>query len=351
MSREQVPEKTAREWVLERSLMNWSSKQILDEWENANSQVITSSLDDKEADAKLSQAMARWQDLASKGYWYVSFFDDNYPFLLKQIQNPPAILYGIGDKSVLNDFSLAIVGSRNASDYGLYATEIMSRELSLAGVRIVSGLAIGIDALAHEACLKSGGKTVGVLGCGIDIIYPKRNLSLARKMIGAGCIITEYPPGSPPLGYHFHERNRILSGLARGVVVVEANRKSGTMITTRFAGEQGRDVFAVPGNINQPRSQGTNELIQLGAKLIMDVSDIACEFTDWPKRVKKQDKSLYSKKETILFGLLETGPKSFQELVDGSKMSINDLWATITGLEMQGLLIENNHGKYVWIRK
>ncbi len=341
-----------REWFLRRSLENRSSQQIIEELEKVDNQGELSEMAfTRDGDNNLQEKLDTWKSLEEKGYWYLTILDKDYPSLLKEIPNPPAILFGIGARSVLSEFSIAIVGSRNASDYGLYAAEKISRELTLDGVAVVSGLAIGIDSTAHEACLEYGGKTIAVLACGIDTIYPRRNIGLARKIIGSGCIITEYPPGSPPLGYHFHERNRILSGLAHGVIVVEANRKSGTMITTRHAGDQGREVFAIPGNINQPRSQGTNELIQLGAKLVMDVSDVASEFASWPKRVRQSLIKLANANESAIYKQVESEPKTFQELLDITKMSINDLWATITSLEMQGLLIENNHGKYEWLKE
>ena len=199
-----------------------------------------------------------------------------YPQLLKMIYNPPQKLYVLGNKEILNDIGIAIVGTRKATEYGKRVTLKLSEDLSKSDIVVISGLAKGIDSYAHIGTLKvQNGKTIAVLGSGIKEIYPKENIELARKIIkNGGCIISEYPPEEKPNKINFPERNRIISGLSKGVVVVEAAVKSGALITTDFALEQGREVFAVPGNIYSNMSVGTNKLIGQGAKLVTNYKDI-----------------------------------------------------------------------------
>ena len=189
------------------------------------------------------------------------------------------MLYTKGNKKILNDFSLAIIGCRENTKYGEIVASKISYELSKRGVITVSGLAKGIDSIAHKATIDANGKTIAVIGSGIDIIYPKENENLVNKIIeNGGIIISEYIVGTKPNRYHFPARNRIISGISNGVIVIEAKKKSGTMITVDFALEQGRDVFAVPGSILSNNSEGTNELIKNGAKCITNICDILEEF-------------------------------------------------------------------------
>lgn len=198
-----------------------------------------------------------------------------YPQMLKKIYSPPKELYVIGNKEILNMSCVAIVGCRECSQYGRKVAEKFAYELSKRGLVIVSGLAKGIDSFAHIGTVYAKGKTIAVLGSGLDNIYPKENVELARKIVEyGGCIISEYPLGTKPEKKNFPQRNRIISGLSKGVLVVEAKEKSGTLITVDFAIEQGRDVFCVPGNINSFNSVGTNELIKQGAKLVNNINDI-----------------------------------------------------------------------------
>ncbi|AEA33821.1 DNA-processing protein DprA [Hippea maritima] len=207
----------------------------------------------------------------------ISVFDDNYPERLKEIEYPPVILYVKGN---LKDMILpiAIVGSRYPSGYGERVVKHIVPQLIESGFEVVSGLARGIDALSHKITLGCGGYTVGVLGCGIDIIYPKENKPLFDKMSQEGCIITEFPLGTPPAKYNFPARNRIIVGLSEAVLVVEADIKSGSLITARLAAEQSKTVFAVPGEIFSKRSMGTNKLISEGAIPVLDVNTILGHF-------------------------------------------------------------------------
>ena len=215
----------------------------------------------------------------------VPICDDEYPQILKEIYDPPISLYTKGDKTILNKKSIAIVGCREVSEYGRSAAKYFSYHLARQGINIISGLAKGVDSYAHigaicgekEGYLHSNtyGKTIAVVGNGLDIVYPKENERLARQIIqSGGVIVSEYPLGTKPEKMNFPARNRIISGMSKGILVVEAKEKSGTLITVDFALEQGRDVFVVPGNINSTNSVGTNRLIQQGAKLVTNYHEI-----------------------------------------------------------------------------
>jgi DNA processing protein len=204
--------------------------------------------------------------------------DEAYPTLLQEIIDPPLALHFRGDVSVLTRPAVAIVGSRRASPYGVNAAEQLARQIAGAGIVIVSGGARGIDAAAHHAALDAGGTTIAVFGTGIDVVYPSSNRRLFRRIEERGLIVSEFPPGTPPRPENFPIRNRVISGLARGTVIVEATGRSGSLITARMAAEQGRDVFAVPGSIFSAGSEGTHRLVQYGAKLVHDANDVLEEF-------------------------------------------------------------------------
>lgn len=210
----------------------------------------------------------------------ISIESKDYPKQLKQIYNPPLKLYILGNKELLKQTGVAIVGARNATEYGKKISEQISKQLSEVGINIISGLALGIDTYAHLGTLQENsiGKTIAVLGSGLDKIYPKENIELARCIIkSGGCLVSEYPVGTSANKLNFPQRNRIISGLSKGVLVVEAGEKSGSLITADFALEQGREVFAIPGDINKENSKGTNELIKQGAKIVTSYIDIICE--------------------------------------------------------------------------
>ena len=205
----------------------------------------------------------------------ISIKDKEYPDILRRIYDPPISLYIKGNKSILNNKSIAIVGCREVSDYGKKAAKYFSYNLAKQNINIVSGLAKGVDSYAHIGTLSTDGKTIAVVGNGLDTVYPAENLYLANKIIeNGGAIISEYPLGTKPEKMNFPARNRIISGMSKGIIVIEAKEKSGTLLTVDFALEQGRDVYVVPGNINSINSVGTNELIKQGAKLITTYKDI-----------------------------------------------------------------------------
>jgi DNA processing protein len=205
----------------------------------------------------------------------ITLLEPEYPTWLQHIQSPPAVLYVRGSLEPQDELALAVVGTRRATRYGLEVTRRIVPELVRAGVTIVSGLALGIDGAAHQAALDAGGRTLAVMACGVDVVYPREHRLLARAISENGALLSEYPPGVQPDARNFPPRNRIISGLSRGVLVVEAGEKSGALITAQFALEQGRETFAIPGSVFSCQSRGTNGLIQRGeAKLVLSADDI-----------------------------------------------------------------------------
>ncbi|MGI6373167.1 MAG: DNA-processing protein DprA [Caldicoprobacterales bacterium] len=275
----------------------------------------------------------------SADYRIVTLLDEEYPDLLKQIFDPPPVLYCKGMSLKDINPSVAIVGSRRSTGYGRQMAEKFGFQLAEAGVTVVSGLARGIDAMSHHGALKAGGKTVGVLGCGIDRVYPPENRKLYSTMEEEGAIVSEYPPGTSPLAGNFPARNRIISGLASGVLVIEAGLKSGALITVDFALEQGRDVYALPGNINVPQSAGTNKILKEGAKLVTDVQDILEDLG-----ISQEDPGNASEPlqldffETQVYNALQEGERHLEELAKDTKIEIHKLNAVLTMLEVKGIV-------------
>lgn len=282
-----------------------------------------------------------------------TILDNDYPEKLRDIINPPSILYCKGDMSCLNDLSIAIVGSRKATAYGKFCADKFARELSNYGITTVSGLAYGIDAIAHKSTILSNGKTIGVLGCGISVIYPLKNKELYEKIESSGgAIITEYPFDMQPIPPNFPSRNRIISGLSSGILVIEAQDKSGTLITASHAADQGKDVFAIPGNIDSIFSIGTNKLIKDGAKLVLSIEDIIEELpsfnTDKNKLVKQKfDYKSLTKVEKNLVDIISKGEKSHDDLAIESDYSIGEIISALTLLEMRSIIIQTSNNKFV----
>lgn len=216
---------------------------------------------------------------AQSGHAVVTLADESYPKMLLEIADPPPLLYAHGRVELLARSALAIVGSRNATQQGSANAEAFARTLSESGLTIVSGLALGIDAAAHRGGLQGPGSTIAVLGTGIDVTYPQRNAALASEIAQRGLLVSEFPLGSVPAAHNFPRRNRLISGLARGCLVVEAAVASGSLITARAAAEQGREVFAVPGSIHSPLAKGCHALIKSGAKLVESAEDVLTELS------------------------------------------------------------------------
>ncbi len=226
-------------------------------------------------DAPRLAATLAW--VGEPGHGIVAWDDADYPPQLLEIGDPPPVLYCIGRRGLLANPALAIVGSRNATPQGIADAEAFAAALSAAGLTIVSGLAVGIDAAAHRGGLKEAGSSIAVVGTGLDRIYPARNRDLAHQLAERGLLISEFSPGTPPLPQNFPRRNRLVSGLGRGILVVEATLSSGSLITARLAGEQGREVFALPGSIHSPFSKGCHKLLREGAKLVETAQDVLDE--------------------------------------------------------------------------
>lgn len=270
----------------------------------------------------------------------ITCFDDEYPKKLRNLIGAPHILYYKGNLSGCENISIAVVGSRKATSYGKWAAEKFTKELSQLNVTIISGLAAGIDSTAHKTAIKSNAPTIGVIGCGIDIVYPKHNEHLYEEVIeNKGAVITEFPFGMKPLPVNFPIRNRIISGLSDGVLVIEAQEKSGTLITASHAADQGKDIFAVPGNINSLYSKGTNALIKDGAKLVSSIDDLIEEIQQLKEYVQKnKNMSTYdlTEKEIEIINTLKSGEKNVFEISEQVNMNIGEILSILTLLEMKG---------------
>lgn len=275
--------------------------------------------------------------------------DANYPENLLDLENAPTILYIRGKLSVNDSNAVAIVGSRKMTSYGREVAERFAGELASLGVTIVSGLALGVDAVAHKACLEAGGRAIAVFASGLDIITPASNFTLASEIVKkGGALVSEYPLGHPPLRTNFPSRNRIISGLSRAVVVIEGARKSGTLLTASSAAEQGRPVFAVPGQITSPMSEAPHFLIQSGAKMITSVSDILEEL-DLQLRVDRQamEKVMPAgSHEEKLVEILANEPLHIDEIAAISTLDVATVSARLTIMELKGLVKNMGRGVY-----
>lgn len=286
-----------------------------------------------------------------RGIKIFSFHDSHYPELLREIHDPPPVLFCRGEMKPEDQRGLAIVGSRRPTEYGRKVTQRIAEELARAGITIVSGLARGIDSLAHVSAISSGGRTIAVLGSGVSFIYPPENRALAEKIIKNGAILSEFYPDDGPRKENFPKRNRIISGISIGTLITEAGINSGALITAGFALEQGREVFAIPGNITSKNSEGTNLLIQNGAKLVTGLKDIVEEIGHFIPSLKKSNvKTWYETVEVddeekdILNILNET--TTADELVLKTGMDIAKILNILLRLEIKGL-ITRIEGRYM----
>ena len=283
---------------------------------------------------------AQLKKLDATGIKIVSFSNKDYPEMLKNIEDAPIVLYIKGIIQKEDRYAVAIVGSRKYSSYGKLAAEKLSSELSSMGFTIVSGMARGIDTLAHTAAINSGGRSIAVLGSGIDVPYPPENRGLMEKLAASGCVISEFPPGTLPERENFPKRNRIISGLSLGVLVVEATADSGSLITASCALEQGKEVFAVPGNINSVNSKGTNDLIKKGAKLVQSAEDVIEELAPILKgyiRTREKANIELSVEEKRLCDIMTAEPKHVDMLSRESKMPAQKVLGILLSLELNGI--------------
>ena len=299
--------------------------------------------------------------MESAGVAYLSRDNPSFPHLLKMIPDPPVGIFFAGTIPADHLPKVAIIGSRKCSEYGLLTARLLARPLAAEGVVIVSGMARGVDSMAHRGALQGGGLTIAVLGCGVDICYPAENRELRSDIIKTGCIISEYAPGVKPTPQFFPARNRIISGLCLGLVVTEASLKSGTLITVDQAGEQGREVLAVPGNISSKLSQGTNQLIKDGAYPVSDHKDIMeilkisdCkspksnhnEIKNTEKNRKKAETELAPDQKQV-YDKLSLAPISVDTLAEITQLPIGSLYLALTSLEVKGMAKKLPGSRYI----
>ena len=288
------------------------------------------------------------------GVRLLSIYDEDYPASLKEINDPPLVLYVRGTLPK-SPYNIAIVGSRAASHYGIKAAEFFARSMAKEKIAVISGGARGIDTAAHRGCLEENGVTVAVLGCGIDIAYPPDNQALFQRIAEKGAVVTEYPPGTMPKPQNFPSRNRIIVGLARGVIVAEAARKSGALITAHIAADEGREVYCVPGNIFEGKSIGCHDLIRSGARLIDGPQEIFEDIKNWYLAKQRQplQPNIFDLPDAYaepkpqlklselgqkLYNLLEQGPLSLEELTEQSGEALADISMELLNLQIEGCL-------------
>jgi DNA processing protein len=277
-----------------------------------------------------------------EGSLFVTLTEQNYPAKLKTIANPPPYLYIKGHLDLFEAPSLAIVGSRRPSDYGLRLASRLASDLAGAGVIIISGLAYGIDGAAHQAALEAGGKTIAVFGCGLDIVYPNGHRGLADRIVKSGCLISEFPKGAKPEKFNFPIRNRIVSGLSDGILVVEAGVKSGALVTASLGLDQGRDILAVPGRVDSELSAGPNGLIKQGAIAITSADDIFNNFGWHQSSIAKEpefDLNKLSRDELTIFKELSVQPVHIDEIGRKTNLGPGKTAEALLNLELKGFVM------------
>jgi DNA processing protein len=294
-----------------------------------------------------------WQ--ADARHHIIQHDDERFPQLLGQISNPPPLLYVNGNPDLLHLPTLAIVGSRNPTKGGERNAFEFARHLAAAGFTIASGLAQGIDTAAHRGALAAGGTTIAVLGHGIDRVYPASNKDLAHEIAASGALVSEFPLGTHPGREHFPQRNRLISGLSLGTLVIEAARRSGSLITARLAGEQGREVFALPGSIHNPLARGCHELIRQGAKLVETADDIVAELAPLASHILQNTMESTSKEKTAqtlddeyveLRKMIGHDPVTVDELAANSGLTIDQVSSMLLILELHGEIESLSGGRY-----
>ena len=291
--------------------------------------------------------------VVAQGIEILTWDDELYPPRLKEIDQPPPVLYVRGALTTEDSWAVAVVGTRRVSTYGRQVAEEVASFLAANGVTVVSGLARGVDAIAHQSALRAGGRTIAVLGCGVDRIYPPEHAQLAEKMIACGALVSDYALGTPPDASNFPPRNRIISGLSMATVVVEAGETSGALITAQFAIDQGREVFAVPGNILAPQSKGTNRLIAQGARPMLSVHDLL----DVLNLTRVTEQRLVRKvlpsdeTESKLMSVLTHEPLHMDEIRNQTGLPIERVSATLVMMELKGMVRQVGGLNYVAVRE
>ena len=294
-----------------------------------------------------------WKQTQSKGILVLTWLDEAYPQRLKEIEQPPPVLYLRGELIPEDTWAVAIVGTRRVTPYGRQVTEEIASFLAANGITVVSGLARGVDSIAHNAALKAGGRTLTVLGSGVDRIYPPENRVVADQIIEHGAVLSDYAPGTPPESSNFPPRNRIISGLSMAVVVIEAGMTSGALITAEFAAEQGREIFAVPGNILAPQSKGTNKLIQQGAHPLLSASDImqALNLTRVGQHKAARKALPADDVEAKLLHAMGEEPLHVDEIRNQTNLPVEKVSATLVMMELKGMVRQVGNMQYVAVRE
>lgn len=294
-----------------------------------------------------------WAELQAQGVQVLTWEDEGYPSRLSELDNAPPVLYLRGEYRPEDEWAVAVVGTRRVTAYGRQVTEHIAQTLAGGGVTVVSGLARGVDAIAHQAAIDAGGRTLAVLGSGVDRIYPPEHRPLAEQVIAQGALISDFPLGTPPEARNFPPRNRIISGLSLATVVVEAGARSGAVITANFALEQGREVFAVPGNVLAPQSKGTNRLIQQGAHPLLDPKEIletlelslVSEYRE-ARLVLPTDAT-----EAQLFAALDHEPVHVDEIRAQVELPIEKVTAALAMMELKGMVRQVSGMRYYAVRE
>ena len=301
-------------------------------------------------EAKKVPVRTPFEKLAEKGIAFLTVEDETYPEKLRNIPDAPYAIYVKGRLPETEKKSVAIVGARMCSEYGRTIALQLGRQLAAQGIPIVSGMARGVDTAGHMGALEVNGVTCAVLGCGVDVCYPKSNQKLYEEILERGCILSEYPPGTEPHYRFFPERNRIISGLSDAVVVVEARERSGSLITADQALEQGRDVYAVPGRMQDSLSKGCNSLIRQGAGIISDIGDFVKELGISDENNYRQEsfeKLLLEKDESMVYSCLDLLPKSVEGLLRETQFSMPKLAEALAKLEQKGFIAETFKNHYI----
>ncbi|MEN6580125.1 MAG: DNA-processing protein DprA [Anaerolineaceae bacterium] len=321
-------------------------------WQSGSAELIAAGLSEKNvADIvekrKTLDPLALPEQLKTKGISFLTWQDGAYPRYLKEIAQPPPVLFFKGTITAEDDLAVAIVGTRNMTAYGKQITRDTAEYLAHNGVTVVSGLARGVDGLAHNAAIEAGGRTIAVLGSGVDIIYPPEHRRLAEEIQEHGAIVSDYAPGTKPDGINFPPRNRIISGLSRATIVIEAGEKSGALITAKFAIEQNREVFAVPGSVLSPMSRGTNDLIGEGAMPMTNPKAVleALRIEEGSRAEKPREQPLSDVEQTVL-RVLGQDSLHIDEICVRMDLSVEKLTVTLTMMELKGLVVREQGMTY-----
>jgi DNA processing protein len=295
---------------------------------------------------------AELEDLEKQGVHALTWADPAFPARLREIDDSPPVLYLLGNLMAVDELAVAVVGTRRPTPYGRQVAEELSYQLASSRITVVSGLARGVDAIAHRAALQAGGRTLAVLACGLDMVYPPEHAKLAREIAENGAVISEQPIGTQPRGDYFPRRNRILSGLSLGVLLIEGDLKSGAMITADKGLNQNREVFAVPGSIFSPQSRGPNSLIQQGAKLVTSVEDILEELnlTTAPQQIEMKELIPATDTEASVLRHISKEPAHIDEVCRESGLPASTVSSLLAMMELKGLIRQMGPASYVRAR-